>query len=288
MTFKIIFRLIVILLTGVQISFLAHASKGIILTYDGKLNLYENDKFIKQINYFDDTNIKILFTGDYYYVSKFDYKTKKYYLEKWNIDKNTLQIIKPNSTFSPISEMSFLSKGSGFILTQDGNLDYYLNDLFINNKISQSIEDYQFWGPISFSGTSLYKTLISHADSHSFYSSLFKCSKAGKYCYSMEFFGGERIDLLSFNQNDNGYLVTHNIHNAEPILYKFANDKIVGIVYYDYKFDTSKSVLSVTNDSIYFLSYSKHGKVITKCDIDGINCVDLNIPDKNFKFASFK
>ncbi len=77
MTFKIIFRLIVIILSSIQISFLAHASKGIILTYDGRLNLYENDKFIKQINYFKNSNINILYTGEFYYVSKIDNKTKK-------------------------------------------------------------------------------------------------------------------------------------------------------------------------------------------------------------------
>ncbi len=184
--------------------------------------------------------------------------------------------------------MSLINKGSGLIKTQDGNLDYYLNDIFINTIKSEPIEEYKYWGPISFSGVSLYKTLISYADSHSFYSILFKCSKAGDHCYQLDYFGHENIDLISFNSNGNGYLVSHNIHNAEPILYKFVNDKIIGHVSYDYAFETSKSALSVTNDSIYIFSYTEEGKVITKCDIDGTNCIDLNIPDKNFKFASFK
>ena len=288
MTIKIILRFIVILLTGIQISFLAHASKGIILTYDGKLNYYENDKFIKQINYFEDFNINILYTGEYYYISKIDNKTKKYYLEKWNIEKYKEQIIKPNSSDSPISDMSFLNKGSGFILTQNGKLDYYLNDLFINTIKSEPIEVYQNWGPISFSGTSLYKSLISDADSFSFFSLLFKCSKAGNDCYQTEYFFQENIDFISLNENGDGFLVTHTTYSSEPILYKFKNDKIIEQINYNYEFDTYKSVLSVTNDSIYFYSYSGQDKIITKCDINGNNCINLDIPDKNFKFASFK
>ena len=104
----------------------------------------------------------------------------------------------------------------------------------------------------------------------------------------VEIFWSQNIDLISFNSNGNGYLVSHNIHNAEPILYKFENDKIIDQINYDYAFETSKSALSATNDSIYFFSNTEEGKVITKCDIDGSNCIDLNIPDKNFKFASFK
>jgi hypothetical protein len=47
MSIKIILRFFIILIMSIQFNFFAYASKGIILTYDGRLNLYENDKFIK-------------------------------------------------------------------------------------------------------------------------------------------------------------------------------------------------------------------------------------------------
>ncbi len=286
MTFKIILRFIVMLIISIQFYFFAYASKGIILTYDGKLNLYENDKFIKQINQFSNSNM-ILFTGDYYYISKIDRKTYKYYLEKWSVDKNTVTIIKPNSTYSPIADMSFQSKGSGFILTQDGSVDYYLNNTFMKNIKSQPLEEFESWGPISFSGNALYKTIISAENYRHYYSSVLKCSKAADHCYVIAGFSRENADLISFDQNGDGFLVTHSNDTQGPILYQFKNDRIVKVIFYPFAFEDYKRVLSVTPDSVYFISPDSN-KIITKCDLYGNNCIDLNIPDYSFRFASFK
>ena len=73
-----------------------------------------------------------LFTSDFY-ISKIDRKTYKYYLEKWSVDKNKITIIKPNSTYFQIADMSFQCKGSSYILTQDSRVDYYLNNTFMKN-----------------------------------------------------------------------------------------------------------------------------------------------------------
>ncbi len=120
--------------------------------------------------------------------------------------------------------MSFQNKRSGFIETEDGNLDYYLNDIFIKTIKSEPIEDYEYWGPIFFTGKSLYKTRVTALDSQDVRTVLFKCLKAGDDCKEINVFY-ERINS---------------------------------------------------------------GKTITKCDIEGINCTNLNIPDKNFILASFK
>jgi hypothetical protein len=70
---KSVLKSIFTLLVASQISNFAHANKGIILKDDTNLDYYENDKFVKQVNHFNDIYnefISLYFTGDYYYVVK--------------------------------------------------------------------------------------------------------------------------------------------------------------------------------------------------------------------------
>ncbi len=283
--------MIIILIASIQISFLAHASKGLILTSDGRLNYYENDKFVKQVNYFRNIStdfIDLYFTGEYYFLVKKYKNSEMYYLEKWDIKKNKSEIINLNSPDSPITGISLVAKGSGYIQTKNGNLDYYLNGTYIKTVKSMPIEEYESWVSFIFTGNTLYRTLLFDRDSHDYGTVLYKCSKSGDDFKDIDVIYDSDVNFIDFNKNGDGVIIAKSMHIDYSLsLYLYKNNVQVNCI----EIDSNEyyNVLSVTDDSIYVdLFSSDDGYFISKCDLNLKNCIKLDMPDKNIVSAYFK
>jgi len=287
MKFKLLFLLIAI----IQISFLAHASKGLILNRNGNLNYYENDKFVKQVNHFNDIYnefISLYFSGDYYYIVKKYKNVKKYYIERWNIQSNKSDIINLNSSNSPITSISLVSKGSGYIQSKNGNLDYYLNGTYIKTVKLRPLEYYESWVSFIFAGNSLYQNILVSLDSQNYGIVLYKCSKSGENCNEFDSFGNNLI-FMDLNQNGNGLIVSTNImYEDRTFLYFYKNNFKVSVI--DIDSNEYFNPISVTNDDYIYvqLNSENEGFTLNRCDLDLKNCTKLDLPDKDYVYVSFK
>jgi hypothetical protein len=290
MKFKFIFKFIVILITTIQISFLAHASKGLILNRDGNLNYYENDKFVKQVKHFHDICnefISLYFTGDYYFIVKKYKNVEKYYIERWNVKSNKSDIINLNSSNSPITGISLVSKGSGYIQSKSGNLDYYLNGTYIKTVKTWPLQFYESWALFFFAGNSLYRTVLIDLDSHNYGTNLFKYSKSADDSKSIDCFDGD-VRFMNFNQNGDGIIIEKNIMIDDRIfIHLYKNNVKMRIVERDA--NEYFNIISVTDDSVYVqLNSDSEGFYINKCDLDLKNCTKLDLLDKDYVYVSFK
>lgn len=275
-------KVLLFILSFLQLSFVAYASKGLLVYDDYTMDYFENDKFIRKLSALDSLNIS--FTGDFYYLIKKNSTTNEYFIEKWSVARKLVKVIKTNAKMKNKPEyFSFANNGNGFIKSSDNKIDIYINDKYIKSVNLPNLEEYEGWGPFS-TNDALYQTIYSWLDSQDTGLAIYKCSIYGSNCNmgsSANSIDGVSI-LINIGNNGNKAAISYDMMAQMTYLILIKNDEYANTkVIKDEKY----RFISVTDDSIYY-TFSNNN--IIKCDSNIENCNGLNLSNKYIKFAFFK
>lgn len=164
---------------------------------------------------------------------------------------------------SKVEGVALDRNGTGFIVTKDGNLDYYENNKFI--KTTHTFDDGA--NGLSYTGNAVY--VITSDKSNYNEKALKKCSESGVDCKTIDTFQ-DYPQGVSFDENGNGYVVTR------YALFKYVDDKYIGDS--SHTFDDYPNAVSFTGNAVYVITQIKYRPSIAsylrgqllKCTTDNI------------------
>lgn len=252
----------------------AFASNAVVLNTDKTLDYYEDDNFISTLKTLANNNYKIYNSGLYYYL--LEDKENRYFINKCEISTNKcVGFHTPYGRYGVI-DFQLFDNGTGFVLTKDGKVDYYVKNKFINTiKISNLIVP-----ALSYTGNAVY--FLEHGEDfkNSSYFYLNKCLFNGSSCNIVDTIEANsstgNIFYLSFRENGKGFVMS-----KKGKTYYYENDKKQVVTGPDKNIYNKKIMYTI--DALYVFNMPKpEDKIpnfVIKCDDEGSNC--FNAPLNN-------